>query len=375
MNDSPDAGLPGPLISSGAGDSARRAPGEPTRRWRDLDTVRTVAHVVIAAAAGWYLMLQLAPILRPLLTAAFLAYVLMPYHARLRHRIGTPASLAVIAGSATAVLVGLGFAIYVSVLGLGDDLPELQKRAGELAVQGERALAVHAPWAIPESDGKPLEARANEQLGRLARPLLSGTADTALEACVVALYLLFLLLEGSRFPDRVRKAYAPERAEAILQVAGEVNSAVISYLKAKVKSSLVLAVPVGLVLWAVGVKFALLWAVLTLLCNFIPYIGPTVAYALPTGFAFLWFGPTWPAFATAVLLLVCHVASASVIEPMMIGNAVGVSPLVILGSLAFWGLLWGLPGMFLAVPLTAVSILVMDHFDATRPVARLLKGG
>ena len=344
-------------------------------RWRDLDTVRTVSYLVVAAAAGWYLMLQLAPILRPLMTAAFLAYVLMPYHSRLRHRVGTPASLGVIAGSAAAALVALAFAIYVSVLTLAEDLPKLQERAGELTVQAERALAANAPWALPEHDGKSSQTRANEQLGRLVRPLLNVAADAALEACVVALYLLFLLLEGSRFPDRIRKAYAPERADAILQVAGEVNSAVISYLKAKVKSSLVLAVPVGLVLWATGVKFALLWAVLTFLCNFIPYIGSVAAYALPTGFAFLWFGPAWPAFAAAALLLVCHVGSASVAEPTIIGNAVGVSPLVILGSLAFWGLMWGIPGMFLAVPLTAVSILVMDHFDATRPVARLLKGG
>lgn len=344
-------------------------------RWRPPDTVRTVALVVIAAAAGWYLMLQLAPILRPLMTAAFLAYVLMPYHARLRHRVGTPASLGILAGSTAIVLIGLAVLTYVSVLALTDDLPRLQARAGELTVRAERVLIANAPWAFEPHDEKPLAALANEQLGRLARPLLAAAADTALEGCVVALYLLFLLLEGSRLPDRVRKAYTPERADEILQIAGAVNAAVISYLKAKVKSSTVLALPVGLVLWALGVRFALLWALLTFLCNFIPYIGTVVAYSLPTGFAFLWFGPTWEAFAAAGLLLVCHVASASVLEPLIIGNAVGVSPLVILGSLAFWGLLWGIAGMFLAVPLTAVSILVMDHFDTTRPAARLLKGG
>jgi AI-2 transport protein TqsA len=350
-------------------------PPAPRPRWQAPDAVRTAAFVVVAAAAGWYLMIQLAPILRPLLTAAFLGYVLMPYHARLRHRLGTPASLAVIAGVAASLLVAVAAATYVSVLALADDLPTLQERAGELTAGAERLLAERAPWALPEHDPKPLKARANEQLGRLARPLLNAAADAALEACVVALYLLFLLLEGSRMPDRIRRAYTADRADAILKVAGEVNAAVVSYLKAKVKSSLVLALPVGLVLWAVGVKFALLWAVLTFLCNFVPYIGAAVAYGLPTGFAFLWFGPAAPAFAAAGLLLACHLGSASVAEPLIIGNAVGVSPLVVLGSLAFWGLLWGIPGMFLAVPLTAVSILVMDHFDATRPVARLLKGG
>ncbi len=352
---------------------AEKPPPHPSR-WRDPDTVRTVAYVVVAGAAAWYLLLQLAPVLRPLLTAAFLAYVLMPYHSRLRHSVGTPASLGIIAGSAAGVLVVLAFITYASVLALADDLPELQKRAGELTARAEHALETRAPWAMP-GDGKPTKDRANEQLGRVVRPLLNVAADAALEGCVVALYLLFLLLEGSRFPGRIRKAYKPERAEEILQIAGDVSAAVISYLKAKVKSSLVLAVPVGVMLWAVGVKFALLWAVLTFLCNFIPYIGSVVAYSLPVGFAFLWFGPEWQPFAAAGLLLVCHIGSASVAEPMIIGNAVGVSPLVILGSLAFWGLLWGIPGMFLAVPLTVVAILVMDHFEHTRPVARLLKGG
>ena len=210
---------------------------------------------------------------------------------------------------------------------------------------------------------------------KVAGPVLNSAADVLLEACVVALYLLFLLLEGSRFPDRVRRAYPRERAEAILDVAGQVSGAIISYLRAKVRSSLVLAVPVGLVLWAVGVKFALLWAILTFLCNFIPYIGSVVAYTLPVGFAFLLYGVRWEPVAAAVLVLACHVTSASVVEPMIIGKAVGLSPLVILASLAFWGLLWGIAGMFLAVPLTVVAMIVMDHFDSTRSVARLFRGG
>lgn len=344
-------------------------------RWRDPDTVRTVALALVGIAAAWYLMLQLAPVLRPLLVATFLAYVLMPYHARLRRHVGTPASLAILASLTASVLVALAFVSYASILALKDDLPTLQQRAADLTAQVEDALAVHAPWAIPVAGEGPKPAGVNEQIGQIVRPILNVAADTALEACVVALYLLFLLLEGSRLPDRVRNAYPAERAERILQMAGEVNAAAISFLKAKVKSSVILAVPVGVVLWVVGVKFALLWMVLTFLCNFIPYIGSVVAYLLPVGFAFLWFGPAWQPFAAAVLLLACHVISASVIEPMIIGNAVGVSPLVIIGSLAFWGLMWGISGMFLAVPLTVVAILVMDHFDQTRPIARLLKGG
>ena len=273
-----------------------------------MHTARTVAYVVLAAAAGWYLMLQLAPVLRPLLVAAILAYVLMPYHARLRHpRHGTPASLFILAGSSAGVLVVLGFITYASILALSDEIPHLQQRAGEMSNRAKQALAKHAPWVLPADEGGPAQARINDLVAQVVSPVLNVAANAALEACVVALYLLFLLLEGSRIPDRIRTAYAPARAQAILQIAGAVNAAVISYLRAKVKSSLVLAVPVGVVLWAVGVKFALLWAILTFLCNFIPYIGTVVAYSLPVGFAFLWFGPEWKRSRRPGLLLVCHV--------------------------------------------------------------------
>src|SRR6266542_5455649 len=104
-------------------------------RWRDPDMLRTVVLVLVGAAAGWYLMLQLASVLRPLMVAAFLAYVLMPYHSRLRHHVGTPASLTILASSTAGILVGLGFVTYASLLALNDDVPRLQQRAGDLVAQ------------------------------------------------------------------------------------------------------------------------------------------------------------------------------------------------------------------------------------------------
>ncbi|MBA4062251.1 MAG: hypothetical protein C0501_00830 [Isosphaera sp.] len=341
------------------------SPDEP----RPAVTAVAVAGVLVAAAAGWFLLEQLAPVVRPLLTAAFLAYVLMPYHVRLRRHVGTSASLGVLAGVTAVLVVLLGLVVYASVLDLGDDMPYLEARAVELVGDVERLVGADPAAARRDA------AKLTDLLYAAARRLAKVGADALGEAVLVAMYLLFLLVEGSRFPDRVRRAYSPDRAEEILAVAGQVSAAIVHYLRAKVRASLLLAVPVGLVLWACGVKFAALWAVLTFLCNFIPYLGPILAYGLPVGFAFLWFGATAPAVTAAALLLTLHALSAAVVEPVIVGNAVGLSPLVLLAALGFWGLLWGLPGMFLAVPLAAVAVIVMDHFAATRPVARLLRGG
>jgi AI-2 transport protein TqsA len=342
--------------------------------WRDRAAVRPAAMLVVAAAAGWLLLKELAPVVRPLLFAVILGYVILPYHARLRKRVSGASSLALLGGAAVAVVAGLAVAVYASVLGLADELPALQKSAVGLFHGADDWVRANAPWLTGSVDGKETEERLAAQAAGAAAPVLGAAAGVLGEAVVVGLYLLFLLGEAAVLPDRVRRAYPPERADEILKLAGDVNAAIVSYLKAKVKSSLLIAVPVGLLLAVFGVRFAVLWAVLTFLCNFIPYVGSVVAYLLPVGFAFLQLPLGWQPVAVAVLVLGCHLASAMLIEPMLLGRAVGLSPLVILGSLAFWGLLWGIPGMFLAVPLTVVAVIVMGHFDSTRPLARLLGG-
>ena len=344
-------------------------------RWRDPAALQTIAQVLLVVVASWFLLNQLAPVLRPLMVATFLTYVLLPYHSRLRKSVPSPVSVALLAGATAAVLVVLALVVSASVLSLSEDLPRLERRAVALLHSADGYIAANAPWVYGESEaGKRVEERLGDLATRVARPVLNAAADALLEACLVGLYLLFLLLEASRLPGRVRKAYTDERADEILHIAGQVNSAVISYLKAKVKASLCLAVPVGLVLWSLDVRFPLLWAVLTFLCNFIPYLGSVVAVSLPVGFAFLQLDLGWRPFAVAGLVLTCHGVCASLVEPTLLGRAVGLSPLMILGSLAFWGLVWGIPGLFLAVPLTVVTVIVLGHFPLTRPVAMLVSG-
>jgi AI-2 transport protein TqsA len=350
-------------------------PGGPTR-WARASTVRVAAAWVVVVAGSWWLLGELAAVLRPLLLAVFLGYVLMPYYSRLRHQMPAPLAIGLLAGVTTGVLVALALTVYASLLGLADELPNIQARSAEL-IRGATEWAKGLPY-VGQAVGQAQvpEREIAQQVGSVTLTVVNRAGGVLVEAAAAGLYLLFLLLESARFPGRVRAAYPPDQAEHILDVFGRINSAIISYLKAKVKSGLVLAVPVGLILAVLGVRFALLWAVLTFLCNFIPYIGTVVAYALPVAFAFLLTpDPPWRPVTAAVLLAVVHAVSASVVEPLILGRAVGLSPLVILAALSVWGLLWGLPGMFLAVPLTVVLKIVFQNIEATRPVARLLSGG
>ena len=134
---------------------------------------------------------------------------------------------------------------------------------------------------------------------------------------------MFLLLEAGRFPDRVRRAFAEPRAERIMETIAGINRGIADYLSAKVKASLILAVPVFVVLFVFGTPLALVWAVFTFFCNFVPYLGSVAGYGLPTLFVLVKFGFGWEWVTVAVLLLAIHLMSASVVEPAVIGRAVG----------------------------------------------------
>ncbi|MGL6095193.1 MAG: AI-2E family transporter [Fimbriiglobus sp.] len=343
--------------------------------WADpTATLRVAASAVVVVAGGWWLLGQLTPVLRPLLLAVFMGYVLMPYFNRLRKVFPAPIALALLGGAATVVMMAFTFAVAGGVSELQSEGPQLKARAVTL-IRDARAWATDF---LPDGalgtgpGGRPLDEQAAGWATDGALSVVNVAAVTLLEAATAGLYLMFLMFESARFPDRVRAAYPAEKAAHVLRVFGRINAAIISYLKAKVISSLVLAVPVGVLLASCGVRFVPLWTVATFASNFIPYLGTVAAITIPTGFAFLQYGPTWQPVVVAVGLIVWHSLSSTILEPMILGRAVGLSPLVILAALSLWGLLWGLPGMFLAVPLTVVAAIILDNIEVTKPIARLM---
>jgi AI-2 transport protein TqsA len=363
----------------------------PPSPWRDPDTLRTVAVIVVIACGSWWLLGQLAVVLRPLLVAVFLAYVLLPTFMRFRKTMPGPVGFVALAGLTAAILSVMAVVTYASLLGVLDEFPKIQARAIAIAHTGGDFVDKNLPWLVPDrapapKADEPLPAAAvpdrrpevvfAERIVDLAKVAAGGAAVAAAsaigEAAVAGLYLFFLLLEASRFPTRVRGAYDAERAEHILHVFGRISGAIIGYLKAKVLSGLVTALLAAIVLWAFGVRFVFLWAVLTFLMNFIPYVGTVFGFGLPAIFAGLMLEGTVPPVACAILLLLVHVVTGTFVEPLLIGKAVGLSPLVILVALTIWGTLWGLPGMFLAVPLTMVVLIVLDNVPSTKPFARLV---
>jgi AI-2 transport protein TqsA len=336
-------------------------------------SLATAARWVVILVGGFFLLRELADILKPLFVAILLGYVILPIHLGVKRFI--PGRLSVIGSTILSLIILflLAALIQSSVRTLSAEIPELTKRTEDEIKRWQGYFERSYPATWKQVSGLAFPERTGEAPTRdVATRVFGVAADTLSTAAVVGLYLLFLLMEASRFPDRVRKAFSEPRAERIMATIAGINRGIADFLTAKVKASLLLAVPVFILLFVFQTRYALIWAAFTFFCNFVPYLGSVAAYSLPTLFVIYQFEAGWEAVTIGVLLLAIHLVAASVVEPAMLGKAVGVSPVVILFALAFWGTAWGLTGLLLAVPLTVMLKIIAEHIDATRPLAKLV---
>lgn len=146
------------------------------------------------------------------------------------------------------------------------------------------------------------------------------------------------------------------------------------YVATKFSVSLVTAILIFILLLFFKVELAFMFAVLTFLLNFIPSVGSIVATLLPMPVLILQFGFGLKMGLVLIISLVIQFTIGSVIEPKLMGESLGLHPISILLFLLFWGLVWGIPGMFLAVPITVILNIVFAKIETTKRLSRLLEG-
>jgi predicted PurR-regulated permease PerM len=141
----------------------------------------------------------------------------------------------------------------------------------------------------------------------------------------------------------------------------DITEQVQRYVVTKLLISLSVGVIVGFILWLFKIEFFIIWAFLAVLLNFIPNVGSVIAVILPALMALVQYQSFGYALLLAAVIIVVQNIIGNIIEPKIFGDRLGLNPLVILLSLLIWGYIWGIVGMFLAVPLTAIGKIIMSN--------------
>jgi AI-2 transport protein TqsA len=371
MGQSPDPPTPEPSPAAAAVGPAERPAQRVRSDWRPL---YIIAAASVALACSWYLLKELAPLLRPLVLAIFLCYVILPLHIKLCRHVHTTLSVVILSATTLLLIFGLGAMIYGSIISLNDDLPRLIRRAQDLWSGIRTNILAKLPKWLTESatTGEAAAQRTTDQIRSAVLGLVNSIAQWLGEFLLLSFYLVFLLAEARHLPHRIKAGFTSESGRRLLEVGTSINKAMSSYLRVKVIASLIMAIPAGLILWLFGVRFAGMWTVLVFVGNFIPYVGSIFAFLLPVSLAFLELEPLWKPVTVLALLSINQFVNNNVIEPRLTARALDVSPVIVLMALSYWGLAWGVTGMLLAVPLTVMLKVVCDRIPITRPLARVI---
>lgn len=221
------------------------------------------------------------------------------------------------------------------------------------------------------TDIKSLTSEFN--LDQTLRNLLNGFRKVAQQFLLILLYTLFLLLEQSTFAKKiVALGLGREGRSKLSGLLEGINTGVSTYLSVKLVASLATGLCSYLVLRYVGLDFALFWAFIIFLFNFIPTIGSIVATIFPSLVALVQFDTLSPFFIVLIGVGIIQLIIGGILEPRFYGDSLNISPFVIVLSLVLWGILWGVVGMLLCVPITVVLIKIFAQFDNTRSIAIML---
>ena len=152
----------------------------------------------------------------------------------------------------------------------------------------------------------------------------------------------------------------------------KIEWSVARYLGIKTMSSLLTGFLSFIVFYICDLNFAIFWAFLIFLLNYIPTIGSLLATIFPVVFSMLQFGDFSNALIILFVVSTIQIVICNLIEPRWMGNSMNISPLISIISLMFWGLIWGTTGMIVSVPFTVVVIIILSEIEFTRPLAILL---
>lgn len=215
--------------------------------------------------------------------------------------------------------------------------------------------------------------------GEIRLQSLIGSTVTSISVLVgtvfvITVYTAFALGERRVFARKLaRMARKPTDSDLIMQIVGAINDRVGDYLIAKTFVNLVLGLISYVVMLLIGLDFAAFWGVMIAILNYIPYIGSMAGVLAPTAIAIVQFEGDWSMIATCFFgLTFCQVFVGSFLEPSLMGRSLNLSPFVILVAVTAWGSMWGISGALLAVPVTAILVIIFSEFEGTRPLAILL---
>lgn len=318
-------------------------------------SVVSIAAVCIAAALAYT-----RAVLVPFVLAMLIFYLVTPVADLLESKIRFPRWLSTLV---VMLLVATGI-FFVALLFL-TSLRTFTASAGLYKGKLAEVVVLGAGWlqrrGVPLSPEEVLASLEGMPVQDMVQATAQGALSLITNGTLVTIFVIFLLL-GRRTSQNKSTVFR------------QIDHNIRRYLIIKFLVSALTGVLIWIILTSFGLELALVFAVLTFVLNFIPSIGSIIATLLPIPIALVQFETLGPVIAIVLLSTTVQMVVGNGLDPWLMGHNLDLSPVTIVAALVFWGLLWGVVGMLLAAPLTAILRIVLGQFETTRPMGEILAG-
>lgn len=335
----------------------------------------------------------------PLALAVLISFLLAPVIRRFeKWGIGRVTSVVIATVLAFATIVGVGYIIAGQLIDLANTLPKYKSNLHAKVVslksskdgpwnratgtlrelsaeftKPDPASSADAPAARTTAAPLPVEVYSPGNALQTLKTFVAPVAAPLGVAAVVAVLVIFMLLEREDLRDRMIHLVGRGRLHVTTQAIDEAGGRVSRYLMAQFIVNVTYGIPIGIGLWLIGIPNAVLWGLLAAILRFVPYIGPWIAASFPLALS-LAVAPSWNApLLTLGLFVTVELISNNVVEPWLYGSSTGLSPMAIIVAAFFWAWLWGAVGLLLATPLT-VCIAVLGKYIPSLSFLEILLG-
>jgi AI-2 transport protein TqsA len=334
---------------------------------------------ILTVIAVGFVLYQIRSIVLPFALAIFISYVLNPLIQFFEDR-KIPTFLAILLALFLTFLVLnlFGVLIYSSVKSFAVEFPKYEQRLATLFYKivdfFRIPREVFSPHTATGDRLRWLDSIQNLSLNQIVLNTLGSILNFMSNTVLVLLFLLFIFIGRNQVVKKLGIAFDPETSERLTTILRNINKQIQKYLIAKGLISLATGLLFFIILTFFDVEFAIIWGLLAFLLNFIPNIGSLIATLLPLSVALIQFDSLTTLLWLTLLLGGVQFLLGNIIDPRFVGQSVNLSPLVVLFSLMFWGWLWGIIGMFLAIPISVVIKIFFENIDSLRFIGVMMSG-
>lgn len=273
-----------------------------------------------------------------------------------------------------AVLVGLIYLASIQIISFGEELPRLEKKANYWIDQGQDFLSDNFGMSRRKqlTEGRKYLTEALKNSASTLTGAVATTTGTLASAALVPLFVFFFLLYRDFFRQFFYKLFDSRHKRRVDQAIRRIYEVVQGYLVGLVSVILIVGVLNSAGLLLLGVPHAIFFGFFASCLLLIPYIGLLIGSILPALMALVALDS--PMYAVGVLAVfgVIQVLEGNFITPYIVGSKVSVNPLASMIVLILGGQLWGVSGLILALPVTAIVKVVFDSVEALKPFGYLL---